>query len=178
MRPPATAPGAGLCTVAAVLLLTGCGGSDGHPAATASSSAPATSTSAAAPTSTSGRQVEDFCTDIESAFTRVGQAFGSVTDPAAVPAALDEGAAALAEVEPPGEIADDWTAIQDGLADLRAAVAGADVSTPEGAASLQGAISTFQDDTTAPQQAIEQYLAANCGDLDVSGTTGPAAPSS
>ncbi len=198
MRPPATVLGAGLSAVAAVLLLTGCGGSDEEPTAPASSSAPATgSSTAAAPSSSTTApggssaapsssttapaggaepEVASFCTDTEAAFTRVGQAFGSVTDPAAVPAALDEGAAALAEVDPPAEIVDAWAAIQDGLARLREAVAAADVSTPAGAASLQGAIGTFQTETAAPQQAIEQYLAANCGDLAVGGA--PAAPTS
>jgi len=178
MRPPATVLGAGLSTAAAVLLLTGCGGSGEEPGATASSGASAPSSSAAAESSaTADEGVQGFCAEAEAAFTRVADAFGSATDTANVAAALDQGVAAFDEVEPPAEISSDWSALQQGLVGLRDAVAQTDVSTPEGQAALQGAVTTFQTDAAAPQQNLEQYLSANCDDLDVGGTS-PAAPSS
>ena len=179
MRPPATVLGAGLSAAAAVLLLTGCGGSDEEPAATASSSASASgSPSAAESSATADEAVQGFCAEAEAAFTRVADAFSSATDSANVTTALDQGVAAFDEVEPPAEISSDWSALQQGLVGLRDAVAGTDVSTPEGQAALQGAVTTFQNDAAAPQQNLERYLSANCDDLDVGGTTGPAAPSS
>lgn len=174
MRLSATVLRAGLSGAAAVLLLTGCSGSGDDPAA-GSTAAPATSSSAAASTSTSGEDVQAFCTEAQAAFTRVTQAFGSATDPANVSAALDQGVAAFDEVQPPAEITSDWSSLREGLAGLRDAVAGTDVSTPEGQSALRDAVTTFQDDAAGPQQDVEQFLTANCDGL--SGTPTPA-PSS
>jgi len=174
MRTSATVLRAGLSGAAAVLLLTGCSGSGDDPEA-GSTAAPATSSSAAASTSTSADDVQAFCTEAEAAFTRVSQAFGSATDPANVSAALDQGVAAFDGVQPPAEISSDWSALRQGLAGLRDAVAGTDVTTPEGQAALQGAVTTFQTDAAEPQQNLEQYLTANCDGL---GGTPTPAPSS
>jgi hypothetical protein len=175
MRPPATVLGAGLSAAAAVLLLTGCGGSDDEPATSAApSSSSATSGSPATGSSASADDgVQGFCDEAEAAFTRVANAFSSATDTANVTSALDQGVAAFDEVEPPAEISSDWSALQQGLVVLRDAVAGTDVSTPEGQAALQGAVTTFQNDAAAPQQNLEQYLTAHCDDLDVGTTPAP-----
>ena len=174
MRLSATVLRAGLSGAAAVVLLTGCSGSGDEPEA-GSTAAPSTSGSAGASASTSADDVQAFCTDAQAAFTRVSQAFGSATDPANVSAALDQGVAAFDEVEPPAEISSDWSALQEGLAGLRDAVAGTDASTPEGQAALQGAVTTFQTDAAEPQQRLEQFLTTNCDGLG--GTPAPA-PSS
>ena len=176
MRLPATVVRVGLSSVAAALLVTGCSGSDEEPGSAASSAGASTSgSSAAAPsTGTSAEDVQTFCAEAEAAFTRVSDAFGSATDPANVTAALDQGVSAFDEVQPPAEISSDWSALQQGLAGLRDAVAGTDVSTPQGQAALQGAVTTFQSEAAGPQQNLEQFLTANCG----GGQTTPAAPSS
>jgi hypothetical protein len=168
MRLSATALRAGLSGAAAVLLLTGCGGSGDEPDA-----APATSSPAAASSSTSDEDVQTFCTEAQAAFTRVSQAFGSATDPANVSAALDQGVAAFDDVQPPAEISSDWSALREGLAGLRDAVAGTDASTPEGQAALQGAVTTFQTDAAEPQQRLEQFLTTNCDGLGGSPTPAP-----
>jgi hypothetical protein len=162
MRPPGTVLRAGLSTTAAVLLLTACGGSGEEPDA-ASTSAPAPSSSAAAEsTGTSEEEVQAFCTEAEAVFTRVGNAFDSVTDPANFSAVLDQGVAAFDEVQPPAEISSDWSALQQGIAGLRDAVAGTDLGTPEGQVALQEAVTRFQTEAATPQQNLEQYVTANC----------------
>ena len=178
MRLPATVLRAGLSGVAAALLVTGCSGSDDEPGTASSAGAPTSGSSAAAPsTGTSEEDVQTFCAEAEAAFTRVSDAFGSATDPANVTAALDQGVSAFDEVEPPAEISSDWSALRQGLAGLRDAVGGTDVSTPQGQAALQGAVTTFQTEAAEPQQNLEQYLTANC-DIDAGQATTPAAPSS
>jgi hypothetical protein len=171
MRAPATVLGAGL-SAAAALLLTACGGSDAEPDAAPSSAAPATSSAAAGSSDTSGEDVQAFCTEVETVFSRVSAAF----DPADVSGSLDETLAAFGEVRPPAEISAQWTAIQDGLQSLRDTVAGTDVSTPAGQAAAQAALTDFQAETSGPQQDLEQYVTANC---DSAGTSAPTpAPSS
>jgi hypothetical protein len=158
MRLPAPVLTAGL-SAAAALLLTACGGSDEDAATTAE---PTAGSSAAASGSTSEEDVQAFCTEAEEVFTRVGTAFNSVTDPANFTTVLDQGVTAFDEVEPPAEISSDWTALQEGLAGLRDAIAGIDVETPEGQTALQGAVTDFQTDTAEPQQNLEQFVTANC----------------
>ncbi len=158
MRLPAPVLTAGL-SAAAALLLTACGGSDEDAATTAE---PTAGSSAAASGSTSEEDVQAFCTEAEEVFTRVGTAFNSVTDPANFTTVLDQGVTAFDEVEPPAEISSDWSALQDGLAGLRDAIADTDVDTPEGQTALQGAVTDFQTDTAEPQQNLEQFVTANC----------------
>lgn len=165
MRLPSSVSTAALSATAA-LLLTACGGSDEEAAstaeATAGSSAAASATSAAASGSTSEEDVQAFCTEAEEVFTRVSNAFNSVTDPANFTSVLDQGVTAFDEVQPPAEISPDWSALQDGLAGLRDAIDGIDMNTPEGQTALQGAVTDFQTDTAEPQQSLEQFVTANC----------------
>ena len=157
MRLPAPVLTAGLSATAA-LLLTACGGSDD----TATTAEPTAGSSAAPSGSTAEEDVQAFCTEAEEVFTRVSNAFNSVTDPANFTSVLDQGVTAFDEVEPPAEISADWSALQDGLAGLRDAIADTDVNTPEGQTALQGAVTDFQTDTAEPQQNLEQYVTANC----------------
>jgi hypothetical protein len=173
MRPSATVLTGSLSATAAVLLLTACGGSDEEPAAGASAGATATSSAAGESTATSQDEVQTFCTETEAVFTELSSAFSSVTDPANYSAALDQSVAAFDQVQPPAEISSDWTALQQGLAGLRDAVAGTDLSTPEGQTALQGAVTTFQTDTAEPQQALEQYATTNCDNAAGAPTSAP-----
>jgi hypothetical protein len=162
MRPSSTIVKAGLSVTAAVLLLTACGGSDEEPVTTSSAGASATSSAAAESSGPPDGEVQAFCTEAEAVFTRVGNAFDSVTDPANFTAVLDQGVAAFDQVEPPPEISSDWAALQEGLRGLRDAVASTDPSTPEGQAALRAAVTTFQNETAEPQQNLEQFVTANC----------------
>lgn len=158
MRLPAPVLTAALSATAA-LLLTACGGSDEEAATTAEATG---SSSAAASGSTSEEDVQAFCTEAEEVFTRVGNAFNSVTDPANFTTVLDQGVAAFDEVQPPAEISSDWSALQDGLAGLRDALTDVDVNSPEGQVALQGAVAELQTDTAEAQQGLEQFVTANC----------------
>ncbi|GAB3361178.1 hypothetical protein [Modestobacter lapidis] len=162
MRPSATVLRAGLSATAAVLLLTGCGGSDEEPDAAPSAGASTPAGSTAESTATSEEDVQAFCAEAEAAFTGVADAFGSPTAPADVGAAFDQIVTAFDQVEPPAEISADWSALQQSLTGLRDAVAGTDVTTPEGQAEVQGAVTTFQNDTAEPQRAVEDFLTTNC----------------
>ena len=169
MRAPATVLGAGL---AAALLLTACGGSGEEPDAAPSTGAPAISSAATSPPPPAGEDVEAFCGQVESVFSRVSAAY----DPANVTGSLDESVAAFDEVQPPAEIADDWAAIQQGLTELRDTIAGTDLNTPGGQASAQVALTDFQTSTAGVQQELEQYVTANC---DTAATGAPSsAPTS
>jgi hypothetical protein len=164
MPAPATLLKAGLSAGAALLLLTACGGSDDEQSDAGSGSASAGSSSAAssgaeASGSTSDEDVQAFCTEAESVFGQISDGLDAA-EPTDLMSALDRAVAAFDQVDPPTEISADWDGAQQGFVDLRSVVAGADLATPEGQASVQQAATDLQGQ--AAQVNLDNWISANC----------------
>ena len=166
----------GVSATAAVLLLTACGGgSDDTESAfetTASSSSAPAETTSEAPAASS-----EFCTEAEVFGNRVSTSLSGAEDPAEAERQIRQAAEELRAIEPPDEIADDWSALADGLESLAGTVAGATSNNdPEAAAKLQAQLQELQTSATN----VTTYLQQECG-IDAEGTgtsTESAAPSS
>jgi hypothetical protein len=182
MRAPATLLKAGLSTAAAVVLLTACGGSGDDAADAAASAAPASSsapTSSSAPSSgaasssaaatdagSSGGsddpEVKAFCSQAEQVLTQVSTSLDT-SDPAAVGPALDKAVEDLSAVQAPADISADWETAKTLFTGLRDAVNGADLSTPEGQASVQQEAARLQGETGDAQTRLDAWTKDNCG---------------
>jgi len=160
----------GLAVTAAAVLLTACGGSDED---TSSSSSAAEETSSSASETTAAGADSEFCTDAAAIQERVTSTFTDQSDPAALPAALQEAATAVRDVEPPEEIAADWAALADGIDQVAAAFANVDFNDPNAATAFQQEIAPLQQQLAGPSANVEAYLRDECG---ITGET--AAPSS
>jgi ABC-type phosphate transport system substrate-binding protein len=148
----------GLSAAAALVLLTACGGSgndDEQASAGDQTTSSASETSAAAAGS-------DFCTEAAGVQERVGATFSGTSDPNSLPDVLQAAASEIRDIEPPDEIAADWTNFADGIEQIAAA---AQVDFND-----QAAVATFQQQATALQQKfgasftkVENYLSDQCG---------------
>ena len=167
MRAPAPLLTAGLS--AALLLLTGCGGSDeGSSAASSSSSssssaAPSTSGSPTAPASATSAEAAAFCAEAVTLEQSVNATVGTASsDPTQLPPALQRLADQYAAIEPPAEIAADWTALVDGVQQLATAAQGIDFTDPTAAQQLQAAAGGLQEQLTTATTNVSTYATANC----------------
>lgn len=171
MRPFLTSCRAALSLAAAVVLLTGCSGSDEDSSASSSSAAGSSAAqSSAAPSADS-----EFCTRAGSIQQRVASTF-TESDPADLGALLQEGAAEVRATEPPAEIAADWAALADGLGQVAASFAGVDLDDPAAKQELGRKIAELQGPLNTASTNVENYLRDECG-LQL-GSSGPAAPTS
>ena len=165
--------GAGLALV--VVVLGGCGGGDddpgvgSDPAATGDSSAVPTAEPSADATDDSGGSGGDFCSDIEAAGEELQEISEDpdLTDPETALGATEETLETLQSIDPPAEIADDWSlvvsyieGVADGLRDLDATdPAGMVQQLEELGAELEQQFAAFEEAGTR----IDQYLRDECG---------------
>ena len=167
MRAPGNLWKAGLSAAAAVVLLTACGGSDEETDAASgsstSSSSTSSSSSSAAETSsgTSDADVQAFCTEAEQVFTGLSTSLDAA-NPADIGTALDQSVASIEAIEPPAEISADWDTLKAAFSGLRDAVKGADLSTPEGQASVSQAVTDLTAQSTDAQTRLDAWTTANC----------------
>jgi hypothetical protein len=160
MRTSLAACRAGLSGAAALALLTACGGSDDTHSSTGGAS---TTTSASA--TTANASTSEFCTQAAAVQQRVGATFSGGSDPATLPKVLQEAATQIRAIDPPAELATDWTSFADGIEKI-AAAAKIDFND-------QAAVATFQQKAGALQQQygtafahVESYLTDTCGFTD------------
>ncbi|HYX95669.1 MAG TPA: hypothetical protein VE823_11410 [Geodermatophilus sp.] len=170
MRSPAPLLRSAVAGAAAVALLTACGGSGtGEPAAAPSTSAPATSSSApssgtAAPSSGTAAPdpaAETFCGEMTSAFTEVQGSLAAAT-PEDVATRLPEAVTRLEQVQAPAAIADDWTALLDGLRRLSDTAGTLDLATPEGQQAYVDASTRISQEIGPAETALSDYVGTNC----------------
>jgi hypothetical protein len=155
----------GLSVVAAVVLLTACGGSDGNEAA------PSASRSSAA--SSAPQADSEFCTEAASIQERIGATFDE-SDPSSLSQVLREGAAEIRAIEAPPEIADDWNTLADGFEQIATALADVDLNDPAAQQSLQAQLGQLQTELTTASANVQKYLTEECGiELDPSETAAP-----
>ena len=166
MRAPGNLWKAGLSAAAAVVLLTACGGSDEETDAasgssTSSSSASSSSSAAETSSGTSDADVQAFCTEAEQVFTGLSTSLDAA-NPADIGTALDQSVASIEAIEPPAEISADWDTLKAAFSGLRDAVKGADLTTPEGQASVSQAVSDLTAQSTDAQTRLDEWTTANC----------------
>ena len=184
MRPP-LAPGLALAAraaavAAAALLLSACSGDEGSSASpTSSASSSASSSAAETPESEAPQQDSEFCTEAQQLLDDLGSAFAD-QDPASVETAFQQAAEGFRSVEPPAEIATDWTTMGDGLEGYAAAYAELDQSDPESVTAFQQRTTSLQGELTGSATRVETYLNEECGiDTDAEpSASGSTAPSS
>ncbi|MGY1796597.1 hypothetical protein ACI796_21735 [Geodermatophilus sp. SYSU D00525] len=173
---------AGLLTAAGCLLIAGCGGGDdGGSSASSSSSGAATTTSSAsssvssssAPSSSAPPDAAAFCADATPVVTRLSSALEAAESQgvAALPPLLDQAVTAFDGVTAPAEVAADWQAVRDGVAQLRDQVGAIDPDSPDAGAQVDAAVAAVEGSAAGPALSrVGTYYQQNCGT--------PAAPTS
>src|SRR5690348_15245593 len=107
---------AGLSLAAALVLLTACSGSKSDTSASSSSTA-----GSSASETTAKAAGSEFCTQAAAIESSVGSAVANQSDPSSIQQALQTAVAQIRGIDPPGEIASDWTKLADGVEQLAAA---------------------------------------------------------
>jgi hypothetical protein len=171
MRRTLTACRTGLSVAAALVLLTACGGSDEDESASSESSA---SSSSAAET-TAPEADSEFCTQAAGIEERVSSSFNQ-SDPALLGQALRDAASEITAIEPPSEIASDWSALAAGVEQIAGIIETTDPNDPAAQESAGAQLQQLQADLQSSSANVETYLSEQCG-IDTSGSE-PAAPTS
>jgi hypothetical protein len=160
----------GLSVAAALVLLTACGGSDKGNSASSStkagSSASATSAQAAG---------SEFCTKAAGLAANLGSAVVNQSDPAAAQQGLRAAVTQIRAIDPPSEIASDWSALADGVEQLANASAGVDFNDPSAVATFQQTATQLETKLSGASTNVEKYLSEKCG---LTSSTESAAPTS
>ncbi|GAB3310015.1 hypothetical protein GCM10027451_20080 [Geodermatophilus aquaeductus] len=162
-----------LVAAAAAVLLTACGGADGSgseetaestSADTSSSAAPSTGSSSAGSSSagSSDPAVAAFCQQAAQ-YEELGNQLTAAT-PEQLPGLLQQAAAAFDSVQPPAEIASDWTVVGDAVQAFSDTANSVDITTPDGQARLQTAAQEFVTVAQGPEATnVAQFGEQNCG---------------
>ena len=83
--------------------------------------------------------------------------------PEQLPGLLQQAAAAFDSVQPPAEIAGDWTVVGDAVQAFSDTANSVDITTPDGQAQLQTAAQEFVTVAGGPDgTAVQQFGQANC----------------
>lgn len=150
-----------LSLAAALVLLTACGGSDEDDGASSTSAEATTEASE----STAPEASSEFCTEAAGIQARITATFGGQSDRAMLPELLQEAATQIRAVEPPAELAGDWTAFADGIETIAEA---AQIDFED-----QAAVASFQQQAAAAQEQygsaftnVSTYLTEECGLID------------
>jgi hypothetical protein len=150
----------GLSVAAAAVLLTACGGSGNDNSASSSSSA----TSSSASETSADAASSQFCTQAADALSQVEPAFtGQGGDPASLAPALQQAADKVRAIDPPSDIAADWTALADGIEQFAQAFAEVNVNDPASASALQQRTTEIIGSLSTSATNVQTYLAEKCG---------------
>jgi hypothetical protein len=158
MRRTFTRCRSGLTVAAAVVLLTACGGSDAKDSASSASTSKASATTAGA-----NEAGSDFCQKAAAIEASVGSAVGDQADPSSIPEALKAAAAQIRSIDPPSEIAADWTALAGGVDQLATAFASVDFSDENALATFEAQASQLESQLSGASANVEKYLSDKCG---------------
>lgn len=156
-----------IASAATALLLSGCGGDDDSSTAspsTPSSSSPASSSPAETSADAAGSTdpaVAAFCDQAET-FADSASKLQDATPDTVVPILRDT-VSAFDAVEPPAEIASDWSVVGDALHAFSDTAGSIDVTTPDGAAAFQQAGEQFLNVFSGPEGTkVSDYVTGNC----------------
>jgi hypothetical protein len=166
MRRTLIASRAGIAVTAAVVLLTACGGSDAKDSSSAASTTKASASSASAAGS-------EFCTKAAAIEASVGSAVGDQADPSSIPQALQAAAAQIRSIDPPSEIAADWTALAGGVEQLATAFAAVDFTDQNAVAKFEAQAGQLESQLSGASANVEKYISEKCGITAPTGATAP-----
>jgi hypothetical protein len=155
--------------VAALALLTACGGSDGDDTAASTSS----SSSSAAETSESGAADPAFCTQAAALLAEVTPAVTGPGDPATLAPTLAQAVTDAQAIEPPPAIADDWSALSAGLEQFATAAAAVNPADTASVAQFTQLKAQLLGQLAGPAGNVQTFLGQECGL-----STGAATPTS
>jgi hypothetical protein len=173
MRRTLTLVRTGLAGVAALAVLSACGGNDSSSSASSSSSSAATGSSSS---SSSGAASDSaFCQQAGAVLSQL-DVVGNVEDPAQLAPALQQAAGQLSKIQPPKAIATDWTNLVGAVDQLAQAASGTDFANPEAASAFLQTASQLESQLGGSSTNVETYLQDQCG-IDTGGTDS-AAPTS
>ena len=156
MRRTSTVYRAGVSVAAAVVLLTACGGSDKNNSASSSGKAGASET-------TAGAAGSEFCTKAAAIESSVTSAVANQADPSSIPQALRTAVAQIRAIDPPSEIASDWSALAGGVEQLATAFAGVDLRDQGAVASFEQTANDLEARLSGASANVEKYLSDKCG---------------
>ncbi|HVD29059.1 MAG TPA: hypothetical protein VNC79_11260 [Mycobacteriales bacterium] len=157
----------GLTVVAAVALLTACGGSDDDTAGSTSSS------SSSAATSESGASDAAFCTQAAELLAEVTPAVTGSGDPTTLAPTLAQAVTDAQAIEPPAAIAEQWSALTDGLEQFATAAAAVNPSDAASVEQFTQLKAQLLGHLAGPAGSVQTFLGQKCGL-----STGSAAPTS
>lgn len=160
---------------AAALLLTACGGG-GDSSGSASSSSASGTTSSSSAEATGAASGSTFCTQAQALVTNLGAAATS-TDPSTASQQFQQLADSVQAIDPPAQIAQDWSALADGLQQLARTAAQTDFTDPAQAQKFQQASASLATKLATPSQNVQKYLTEQCG-IDTGGSSESATPTS
>jgi hypothetical protein len=145
-----------LTAVAALVMLAACGGPDDDDASPTAPSTTSASETTAPPASA------EFCTQAGGVQSRLAATFGEQPDRARLPQLLQEAATQIRAIEPPAELAADWSAFADGV-DQIAAAAQIDFDDPAAVAGFQQQAAAAQQQYGTAFTHVTSYLTEECG---------------
>ena len=163
MRRTLTLCRSGLAAAAAVVLLTACGGSKDD---TASSETTESTTSSSSESESSAPGADsEFCTEAAAIQERVIESFSGTDEQSDLGAIFQQAAEEVQAIDPPAELADDWTAFAEGLQEF-ADISQIDFNDPQAATEWQAKAAEVQTRYAAAFTRVETYLATECGITD------------
>ena len=169
MRRTLTVCRAGLSAAAVVILLSACSGS-GDDTSASSSSSP----TSASETSAAAQGGSEFCTKAATVESTIASALANQSDVAAVSQTLQTAVAQIRAIDPPAEIATDWTALAGGIEQIAGAFGSIDASNPSAVATFQQQAAALESQLSGPAANVQNYLAKSCGLGTPTATSAPA----
>jgi hypothetical protein len=148
-----------LPAVTALALLAGCSGSeDEQPAATSEQ------TSAAATTTEAEESADsEFCAEATTIQERITGSADAAGDPSQLVQVFREAAQQIRAIEPPQELAQDWSALAEGAEQFATTLQDVDFSDPNALATLQERLAPLEQELTAASTNVQNYLVEECG---------------
>jgi hypothetical protein len=155
----------GLAAAAAVVLLTACGGSDDDTTA-AETTTSSSSSSASETTENSAPQADsEFCTQAAAIQERIAASFTGQTDQGSLGELFTQISQEVQAIEPPAELAADWTAFAEGVNEI-AAISQVDFTDQAAVAEWQQQVLQIQSQYGSAFTNVESYLSTQCGITD------------
>jgi hypothetical protein len=154
----------GLAAAAAVVLLTACGGGDDDSNASDGTTSSSSSSASETAENTAPQADSEFCVEASAILQRVVASLTS-TDQSQVGEVLQQASQEIQDIEPPAEIATDWSGFVDATAEF-AAISQIDFEDPAAYQQWQQQTTQIQAEHGAALANVQSYLATQCGVAD------------
>ncbi|MGY1917153.1 hypothetical protein [Blastococcus sp. SYSU DS0973] len=164
-----------LPATAALVLLTGCSGSDDEDATASQETSAAESSAAETSAAETSAADSEFCTEATSSLERLTGSASSAGDPSELPQIFRGAAEEIRGIEAPDELASDWNALADGAEQFASTLENVDLTDPNAMTTLQQQLAPLEQQLNEASMNVQNYLGDECG-MDVS--TEESAPTS